>query len=179
MPARGTGQFGPDVIVGSSEYQKKMREKNPLTHKLAQARYRLKQKQLVLATKIAAADGISTEQALAEVTAKTDAIVALRSEMVHEGRVDHHAGTPVEVVDDGMPPVSEMAKEAEERGIPYAQVVQEWRDIKDKWSKPVEVDDDFLSIVAKKVGRDEREGDDDNSGDSTSEVGQIGGSDPS
>jgi hypothetical protein len=62
MPPRGSGQFGPDVLVGSPEYAKKMREKHPESFKLAQARYRLKQKQLILAQKVAAADGIPFEQ---------------------------------------------------------------------------------------------------------------------
>lgn len=155
MPARGTGQFGPDVIVGSAEYQKKMREKNPLIHKLAQAKYRLKQKQLVLAMKIAKAEGIDPALALAEVTAKTDAIVQLRSELVHEGRIDHHKGEPaVEVDNDGMPPTDMMVEEASALGIPYAEVVLKYRALKasrDKTDTPVEVDDDFLSTVLARV----------------------------
>lgn len=123
MPARGSGQFGPDVLVGSSEYAKRMREKNPTAHKLAQVRYRLKQKQLILAAKIAVEDGISPEQALAEVTAKVDATVQLRSELINTGRIDH-IDKPVVV--EGETFIPEIAKEAKERGVPYALVKAEW-----------------------------------------------------
>jgi hypothetical protein len=124
MPARGTGQFGPDIIVGSAEYQKLMRQKNPKTHKAAQAKYRLKQKQLIHAQKLAVADGISVDEALAEITARTDAIVLIRREDVASGRIDHVATDPIEVEVEA--PIPEIVKEAKERNVPYAVVKAEW-----------------------------------------------------
>lgn len=153
MPAKGSGQFGEDVIVGSPEYWKKWREKNKDRAKLAASKYRLKQKQAMLAMKIAEAEGIDPALALAEVTAKTDAVVQLRSEMVNEGRIDHHKNVPIATSqeDDGMPPTSMMVEEARAFGIPYAEVVQKYRDMRDSKHTSVEVDDDFLSIVVPRV----------------------------
>lgn len=91
MPARGSGKFGPDVIVGSKEYWRLWRESNKDRMKLAQASYRLRQKELEVASELAAGRATQTgepvdfETALQEVRDKADAIRAVRIEQIAMG----------------------------------------------------------------------------------------------
>lgn len=85
MAAKGSGQFGPDVIVGSNEYFRLLRKKNPLSQKLANKRYLERQRVKALAVDLAVADKIPVEQALAEVEGRLESITTLRSQLKDEG----------------------------------------------------------------------------------------------
>ena len=149
MPPRGSGQFGPDVIVGSAEYAKLLRKKKPEAQRLAQAKYRAKQKELELATKLAKADTIPFEEALAEIQGRRDAITAVRSELIVEGRIDHHKKDPLEESEPDLPPIDTMVKESEEEGITYAEVKARYL-AASRWNKPVQVDDELVRLATAK-----------------------------
>lgn len=101
MPSRGSGQFGPDVLIGSKEYWRLWREKNKEKMSLAQRKYRLKQRELILAAELAAGksyssgDAVNVEEALKEITEREKALVVLRREEVAKGVIAPRGTNPL------------------------------------------------------------------------------------
>jgi hypothetical protein len=113
MPAKGSGMFGPDVIVGSAQYWKLWREKNKDKMRLTQMRYRARQQELSLAVELAAGveaktgEKMTVEQALTEVRDEILLRKQFRAEKLAENIIAPQ--NPNEFI----------AEEAARLGIPY------------------------------------------------------------
>lgn len=119
MAAKGSGQFGPDVIVGSTEYYRKIRQKNPLPQKLANKRYLERQRTKALAVDLAVADKIPLEQALAEVEGRLQSITALRGQLKEEGALPSTHVPLNESTSDASPEIALFRDLANKHKIPY------------------------------------------------------------
>lgn len=126
MPAKGSGQFGPDLLPGTAEYAKAWRAKNKDRQKLAQSKYLQKQRQLALAARIAIDDKIPIEQALQEVFVGLKDISTLRSKLQNEGKI---TSTSDELVfDEGEKRISFIDDEAKRRNKVYKQTLRIMQD---------------------------------------------------
>lgn len=124
MAVRGSGKYGPDVIVGSPEYWKLWRADNKERQKLAMERYRVKQKQLILAATIAKTDDIPIAQALAEVRGDLVNINTLKKVYESEGRIPQRGDLQdVQVVVDNEPPNPFITEQAARFGVTYDEAV--------------------------------------------------------
>lgn len=154
MPARGSSQFGPDVVVNSPEYWKLWREKNKERNKISQDRYRVKQKQLALAAKLSMEDGIPIEKALAEVRGEIDAqMIATKrveEQLVADGRIQpsHLSGTSIQ---HGEVKEIEFVREnADEWGVSYAFALETMDGDLDTWDEKFKAERDrILAELAK------------------------------
>lgn len=115
MPARGTGKYGSEVIVGTPEYWKLWRRDNKDKQKLAQLRYRAKQQELALARRVAEANGIPDDEALILVRVKLEEIKVAKEQIRDDGLLND----PVQVGEDEKPNPFIM-EEAEKYGVPYS-----------------------------------------------------------